>query len=131
MFKKIFKAHSAIAAVCFALLIFITSLYAYDRMQLRTSIVNLEQTISEERIARKCGESEARLVMKINAMKKIVSAVNIQISIDIIASYEVALNLAEKKDMRCVLMEEMGDSMMRAYRAGVKDGSKNSYVGGV
>ena len=130
MIRKTIHSHPALMAVSAAVVIFLTSLFIYDRIQIRNSIINLNQTVVEERVARKCSESASRLVMKISAIQKF-NTTNLQITSDILASYQVALSLAEKDDLRCVIMEEMGDSTLRAYRAGVKDGAKNSNCGGV
>lgn len=131
MIRKTTHSHPAFMAVSAALVIFLTSLFIYDRIQIRTSIINLTQTVVDEKIARRCSESESRLILKISVLQKFTNATNLQITSDILASYQVALSLAEKGDLRCVIMEEMGDSMLRAYRAGVKDGAKNSNFGGV
>lgn len=128
---KYIKSHIVILSLSLSFVFFTSSLYIYDRMQTRNSIVNLEQTVTDERVSRICGEATTRLVNKVSAIKNGRTVSNVQISFDILASYEVALELSMKKDARCVIMEEMGDSMMRAYKAGVKDGAKNSNLGGV
>ncbi len=127
MSKKKSTYKIPLAVIGLSVLVFVASLYVHDRVQVRQSIVDLKQTIAEERVARKCSETANRLIYKIDAMKKFTNSGNVQISIDIIASYGVALDLADKNDIRCVIMEEMGDSMLRAYKAGVKNGTKNSY----
>jgi hypothetical protein len=129
--RKYINTHIVLIVLNAAFVIFASSLYMYDRIQVRSSIVNLEQTITIEKNARVCGEATTRLITKLTAMKMGHTISNVQISFDILASYEVALDLSLKRDIRCIMMEEMGDSMMRAYKAGVKDGAKNSNIGGV
>jgi len=125
------KKHTALLSINLAIVIFFSSLYVYDHIQVKSSIINLEQSIKDEKTSRVCNEAETRLSNKIATMKFNSPIKNIQVSIDIQASYEVALNLAIKKDLRCILMEELGDSMLSSYQAGVKDGTKNFDLGGV
>lgn len=126
--RKFINSNPIKIALGAALITFFTSLYIYDRLQVTKSIVRLEAMVAKEKVARQCGEASARLMLKIGAAQhKEINAT----SIEILASYEVALNLAMSKDIRCLMMEEMGDAMQRAYKAGYKDGEKEYNLGGV
>jgi len=125
------KTHTILIALNIMVLTFVSSVYIYDHFQVQNEIISLADIIHHESVDRKCSAAGDRLLIKIGALTRSNAIPNSQVSDEVMAAYQVGLGLATKDDIRCLIMEHMGDMIWFAYRAGVKDGTKNNYVGGV
>lgn len=134
MLKEIrayFSTHTILIAINLMVVSFVSSLYIYDHLQIRHSVVVFGEMVHQEEINRKCSASADRLLLKIANTSNPEFIPNQKVSQDMLAEYSIALDLAFKDDVRCLIFENTGDAMLMAYKAGYKDGiSKNYHSGG-
>lgn len=124
---KYLKTHKIVLFLNLATVILFVCLRLNDVTTHEAIVVDLKQSILKEKTNRQCEIAETRLMIKVSAFSKSNIVPNAQIEVSIMAAYNVALQLASEKDVRCLIMESLGDSMLEAYKAGVSDAKKNSF----
>ena len=125
------KTHTVLIALNIMVLTFVSSVYIYDHFQVQHQIISVVDIVHQESVDRKCSASADRLLVKIGSISRPNAIPNSQVFYEVMAAYQVGLQLAFKDDIGCLILEHTGDLILLSYRLGVKDGSKNNYVGGV
>jgi hypothetical protein len=123
--------HTILIAINIMVVSFISSLYIYDHFKVEQRFIVLGELVHQEVINRKCGDAANRLLQKIANTSNPEAIPNQEVSQDMLVEYKIALDLAFKDDIRCLIFENTGDAMLVAYKAGYKDGiSKNDHSRG-
>ena len=124
------KTHTILIALNVMVVAFVSSLYVYDHFQVQDEIISVVDIVHQEMVDRKCAAAADRLLLKMNTLDKPNAMPNQEVLEEVLAAYQVALALAFKDNIECLILEHTGDSMLFAYKAGYKDGTKNNYVRG-
>lgn len=122
------KKYKTFLLISFSLFLFLLGLILYFHRQETISRNALAKLVLVQEEQHKCYDAYVRLQSKIHGIDE--RRMDQEIAFQILVIYELASKLAQENDPKCLMLEQWGDDVWKAYLTGVVDGKKN-IAGGV